>query len=104
MTDYEHLAAQYGDHYAEALLDHTMASLVIRNFDDAHPFDVPGPRGCGACSGTGPFHEHIINPQKHTLKREGDTLSCLECGESVHAPSPPKRPLTPMELSLSRFD
>jgi hypothetical protein len=43
------------------------------------------------------------HPMGHTLSRDGDTLSCVTCGESVNAPSLP-RPLTPMEASLSPFD
>lgn len=96
------LAQQYGEHYARAHEAHYAAVAVIQEFADRHPLTIPNPAYPNQ-SPDGPQF-HIRNPVRHTLARDGDTLSCVECGESIHAPSPPKRPLTPMEASLSRFD
>jgi hypothetical protein len=95
------LVRQYGERFAQAHADHYAAVAVIQEFaeehslyidDPAHPRTENGPRWT------------IRNPEPHTLTRDGDMLGCVECGVSIHAPSPPKRPLTPMEASLSRFD
>lgn len=96
------LAQQYGQSYADAHEAHYAAKDVIREFTDRHPFLIPNPDEQQP-PGPGPVFM-IRNPEPHTLRRDGDTLSCVECGESVHAPTPPKRPLTPMEASLSPFD
>lgn len=101
MTDYSRLAAQYGQHYADALEAHTNASLVIREFADQHPLTIPDPDIIQPEDGP---RFTILNPVKHTLYRDGDFLGCRECGVKVHAPSPPRRPLTPQEASLSPFD
>lgn len=89
----------YGERFAAAHAAHYSAWRVIRDFTDRHPLHIDDPANADR-----PGRWVIPNPVKHTLKRDGDTLSCVECGESVHAPSPPKRPLTPQEASASRFD
>jgi hypothetical protein len=95
------LAQQYGERFAQAFEAHHAAAKIIQDFadrhslyidDPAHPWDGEGPRWM------------VQNPTPHTLCRTGDTLFCMECEESVHAPVPPPRPLTPQEASLSRFD
>lgn len=95
------LAQQYGERFAAAHEAHYAAVGVINEFAERHslyiddprrPVNPNGPRFC------------VRNPVPHTLKRDGDTLSCVECGESIHAPTPPPRPLTPQEASLSPFD
>lgn len=83
--------------YDEALAAYSAARRIIDDFSEAHPLLVPDPDRPGTSW-------HIKSPVPHRLRRDEDTLSCTECGVSVHAPSPPKRPLTPMEASLSRFD
>lgn len=95
------LAQQYGEPYARAHEAHYAAVAVINEFAERHSHTIPDP--ARPQRDGGPLWT-IPNPVKHTLARDGDTLSCVECGESVHAPSPPKRPLTPMEASLSPFD
>ena len=87
--------------YAEQMAAYVAATDVVREFADRHDLTIPDP--------SRPHREGgprftITNPVKHSLYRDGDTLGCVECGESTHAPSPPKRPLTPMEASLSPFD
>jgi hypothetical protein len=91
------LAEQYGEHYARAHEAHYSARQIIDDFAKAHPLHIPDP----SRPGTGWV---IKSPTPHRLQRDGDTLSCTDCGVSVHAPSPPRRPLTPQEASLSRFD
>jgi hypothetical protein len=99
----ENLARQYGEPFAIAHAAHYDAVAVIQEFSERHPLSIPNPAYPNQDWENGPRFT-IVNPVKHTLYRDGDTLGCRECGESVHAPSPPKRPLTPMEASLSRFD
>lgn len=94
------LVRQYGERFAQAHADHYAAVAVIQEFAEAHSLYIDDPNADPAWPG----RWMIRNPEKHTLHRDGDTLSCVECGESVHAPSPPRRPLTPQEASLSRFD
>jgi hypothetical protein len=91
------LAQQYGERFAEAHEAHFAAVSVITAFAKDHPLYIPDPARPGT-----PWH--IPSPTPHTIRRDGDTLSCLQCGVSVHAPTPPPRPLTPQEASLSRFD
>jgi hypothetical protein len=88
--------------YAEDIKAYNEKDKVIRDFADAHPLTIPNPAYPNQPT-PGPRYT-ITNPVKHTLHREGDTLSCIECQESVHAPSPGRRPLTAMEASLSPFD
>ena len=95
------LAQQYGEAYALAHEAHYSAVAVIQEFSEAHPLFIDDPAHPRTENGP---RWSIRNPEPHTLKRDGDRLSCIECGVSVHAPSPPKRPLTPMEASLSPFD
>jgi hypothetical protein len=92
---------EYGERFASAHAAHYFAWRVIRDFTDRHPLHVPDPARPQTAGG--PLWV-IKSPVPHTLRRDGDTLSCIECGESVHAPSPPPRPLTPQEYSASRFD
>jgi len=94
------LAQQYGEAFALAYEAHYSAWAVIDAFTEKHPLHIPDP----AHPDQSRARYVIRNPVKHTLHRDGDILSCVECGESVHAPSPPRRPLTPQEASLSRFD
>lgn len=77
------MAARFGQKYADEHAAHFAAVEVIDQFSDRHPWGSPG---------------------NHRLRREGDTLSCIPCGVSVHAPVPPPRPMTPMEASMSPFD
>jgi len=93
------LAQQYGEAFALAYEAHYSAVRVIDEFAERHSLVIDDPANAHR-----PGRWTIPNPVKHTLSRDGDTLSCVECGESVHAPSPPRRPLTPQEASLSRFD
>ncbi len=95
------LAQRYGEAYARAHEAHYSAVAVIREFADQHDLYIDDPRMPHRPGGP---RWTIPNPVKHTLHRDGDTLSCIECEVSVHAPVPPPRPLTPMEASLSRFD
>jgi len=93
------LAQQYGERFAEAHEAHYSAAQIIQDFAEAHPLYIDDP-----ARPDGPGRWMVPSPTPHTIRRDGDTLSCLQCAVSVHAPTPPPRPLTPQEASLSRFD
>jgi len=95
------LARQYGQGFADRFEAHYAAVRVIEEFADQHSLVIDDPAHPSMPDGP---RWTIPNPVRHTLHRDGDTLSCVECGVSVNAPAPPPRPLTPQEASLSRFD
>jgi len=90
-----------GSTYAAALAAHAAAKAIIQEFSEQHSPWIPDP---ARPQQEGGALWTIPKPVPHTLSRNGDLLGCIDCGVSVHAPTPPPRPLTPMEASLSRFD
>jgi|SRR6478735_3972866 len=90
------LAAQYGEAYALDLAMYGEIYDKVHWFSDMHPLTIPIPGG--------PSNHHMRNPVKHTLGRDGDWMYCIECNEACETGTIPKRPLTPMEASISGWD
>lgn len=88
--------AQYGEDYALASAMHHEIYTKVHWFSDMHPLLIPIPGR--------PSNEVMRNPVKHTLGRDGDWMYCIECNEACETGTIPKRPLTPMEASISGWD
>lgn len=94
-------ADRYGEAYALDLAMYSEIYNKVHWFSDMHPLLIPNPNEVQPADGP---RFMIRNPEKHTLKRDGDWMYCIECNEACETGTIPRRPLTAMEASLSRFD